>query len=74
MALRLHAVVLSGEIANTKHYSTCGALELRGDDTPLLLQLTGNCGPSLAGKHFRFTARPRIEKEWNAPRKLIHVL
>lgn len=63
MALRLHHVVLSGELINTEHYSTHGWLELRGRDSPLLLQLTGNCGPGLAGCHLRFTARPTSQEK-----------
>ena len=57
MAYWLSDYVLSGEIFNTTNYSVHGWLELRGWDHPLVLQLTGNCSPDLAGWHFRFEAR-----------------
>ena len=67
MALRLNHVVLGGEVINTEHYSTHGWLELRGRESPLLLQLTGNCGPELAGCHFRFTTRTELEEPRRRP-------
>jgi hypothetical protein len=54
MAFRLADRVARGEIFNTRYYSTHGWLELRDSDQPVLLQLTGNCSPDLAGWHFRF--------------------
>ncbi len=54
MAYRLDDSVISGEIFNTTNYCVHGWLELRGWDHPLVLQLTGNCSPDLAGWHFRF--------------------
>ncbi len=56
MACRLDDYVVSGEIFNTTNYSVHGWLELRGWNHPLLLQLTGNCSPDLAGWHIRFEA------------------
>jgi len=56
MALRLGSLVACGEINNTRHYSVCGWLQLRDNDQPLILQLTGNCDPDLAGRHIRFQA------------------
>ncbi len=60
MALRLDEYIVGGEIFNTTHYSVHGWIELRGREQPLVLQLTGNCSPDLAGWHFRFEARPAI--------------
>lgn len=57
MAYWLGDYVVSGEIFNTKNHSVHGWLELRGWNHPLVLQLTGNCSPDLAGWHFRFEAR-----------------
>jgi len=61
MALRLDQVVLSGEIINTRHYSTHGWLEFRGRETPVRLELTGNCGAGLAGCHFQFKVRTELQ-------------
>lgn len=58
MALRLGKHIVSGEIFNTTPYSVHGWVELRGREQPLVLQLTGNCSPDLAGWHFRFEAPP----------------
>jgi len=57
MALRLGNMVISGELFNTQNYSVHGWLALHGADQPLVLNLTGNCGPDLRGKHIRFEAR-----------------
>lgn len=62
MACRLNDFVECGELINTRRFSTRGWLKLRGVETPLTLQLTGNCGPDLAGWHIRFESRgPRAE-------------
>lgn len=62
MACRLNDFVECGELINTRRFSTHGWLKLRGVETPLSLQLTGNCGPDLAGWHIRFESRgPRAE-------------
>ncbi len=58
MALRLAEYVLAGELFNTQKNSVHGYLWLRDCDRPILLQLTGNCLPDLAGHHLRFEARP----------------
>jgi hypothetical protein len=54
MAWRLGDLVVCGEIINRRNYSTHGWIQLRGHETPLLLQLTGNCDPDLYGRHVRF--------------------
>ena len=54
MTLRLDGLVVRGEIDNTRPYSVCGWLKLRGHRTPLTLNLTGDCGPSLRGLRVRF--------------------
>jgi hypothetical protein len=58
MAWRLNDLVVGGELLNTRHYSTHGWLELRDQERPLMLHLTGNCDPDLKGWHIRFTAKP----------------
>lgn len=66
MALRLTDLVVRGEIFNTRWYSVHGWLELQGQESPLHLELTGNCCPDLAGWHIRFesrTARNDVEGE-----------
>jgi hypothetical protein len=67
MALRLDQIVLSGELINTKHYSTHGWLEFRGRETPVVLELTGNCGPQLAGCRIRFNARLELQEMLRGP-------
>jgi hypothetical protein len=58
MAYRLGEYVVYGELFNTHHYSTHGAIVLRGEqpeeNIQLHLELTGDCGRDLRGKHFRF--------------------
>lgn len=58
MAYRLGEYVIYGELFNTRHYSTHGGIILRGDqageEIQLHLELTGDCGRDLRGKHFRF--------------------
>jgi hypothetical protein len=54
MTLRLDGLVVRGEIDNTRPYSVCGWLKLRGHRTPLTLNLTGDCGPTLKGLRVRF--------------------
>ena len=56
MAFRLGELVVCGEIFNTRKNSVHGWFGLRGIDRPLKLELTGNCDPDLAGRHFRFEA------------------
>jgi hypothetical protein len=57
MALRLGDQVVCGEILNTRNYSVHGWIGLRGREQRVLLQLTGNPEPDLAGRHIRFEAR-----------------
>lgn len=58
MAFRLGEYVVYGELYNTRNYSVHGWIVLRGEspghETVIHLDLTGNCGPGLRGKHFRF--------------------
>jgi hypothetical protein len=54
MALQLGDHVVAGEIINRRPYSTHGWLALRGDESPIIFQLTGNCSADLLGKHLRF--------------------
>ncbi|HIJ74147.1 MAG TPA: hypothetical protein HPP83_08610 [Candidatus Hydrogenedentes bacterium] len=58
MALRLGEYVVYGELYNTRNYATHGVMVLRGEtadeETVVRLDLTGNCGPDLQGKAFRF--------------------
>ncbi len=54
MTLRLDGLVVRGEIDNTRPYSVCGWLKLRGHRIPLTLNLTGDCGPGLKGMRIRF--------------------
>ena len=63
MALRLDDLLISGELINTENYSTHGWLRLRGHEQTLMLQLTGNCSPDLAGKHVRFEPRDSADRE-----------
>jgi len=60
MAFRLGELVVCGEIFNTKKNSVHGWLGLRGIDRPVKLELTGDCDPDLAGRHFRFEAPPPV--------------
>ena len=54
MTLRLDGLVIRGEIDNTHPYNVSGWLKLRGHQSPLTLNLTGDCGPSLKGMRVRF--------------------
>jgi len=58
MALRLHHDIVRGEIFNIRPYSTHGWLELRGQESPVMFELTGDCDPDLRGRRIRFEARP----------------
>jgi hypothetical protein len=55
MPLRLGDYVVAGELINRRANSTHGWLALRGEQTPVIFQLTGNCGEELRGKHLRFS-------------------
>jgi hypothetical protein len=59
MALRLGDLVVRGEIFNTRKNSVHGYIQLLGHECPLMIELTGNCDPDLAGWRFRFEASPR---------------
>ena len=68
MTLRLDGLVVRGEIDNTRPYSVCGWLKLRGYRTPLTLNLTGDGGPTIQGRRIRFEHpippddRPEVEE------------
>lgn len=70
MALRLTDLVVCGEIFNTSRYSVHGWIGLRGREQVVHLQLTGNCGPDLAGWHFRFEARDADEERTPTPEQM----
>ncbi len=72
MALRLGDHVIRGEIFNDKPYSTHGWIELEGEETPLIFELTGDCLPDLKGKHVYFRANP--EHDWEKPKPLDRAL
>jgi hypothetical protein len=61
MAYRLGDYVVYGELRN-RHYMTWGIIVLRGEaageETVVRLELTGDCGPDLRGKAFRFSPDP----------------
>jgi hypothetical protein len=63
MAWRLNDLVVRGELFNTRSYSTHGWVELKGQEQPLVLELTGNCSPDLRGWHIQFEARPSPGEE-----------
>jgi hypothetical protein len=54
MDLRLGDYVVAGELINRRPNCTHGWLALRGEETPVIFQLTGNCSASLRGQHIRF--------------------
>ena len=63
MTLRLGDLVVSGEIDNTRPYSVCGWVKLRGQDHPLTLNLTGDAGAGLKGLRVRFEAAGRNARQ-----------
>jgi hypothetical protein len=54
MAWRLHEHVLRGTIDNRTRGRVTGEVWLAGVDQPLVLELTGDCAPDLAGCELRF--------------------
>lgn len=54
MAWRLHEHVLRGKIDNRTRGRVSGEIWLAGIDEPLILELTGNCAPDLAGCELSF--------------------
>jgi hypothetical protein len=54
MAWRLHEHVLRGTIDNRARGRVTGEIWLAGVDQPLVLELTGDCAPDLAGCELRF--------------------
>jgi hypothetical protein len=54
MAWRLHEHVLRGKIDNRTRGRVTGEIWLAGIDQPLVLELTGDCAPDLAGCELRF--------------------
>jgi len=67
MAWRLSEHIASGEIDNLDRHSVHGCLRLRDRDQTLILALTGNCDADLAGKRFRFRAKPRRRDDEISP-------
>jgi len=63
MAFCLSEYVCSGEIVNTLKNSVHGYFAFHGCDRPVILQLTGNCGEELKGRHLRFEVRPSSANE-----------
>ncbi|HOB74118.1 MAG TPA: hypothetical protein PKG54_06290 [Phycisphaerae bacterium] len=63
MALRISDWVVGGEIICTRKNSVHGFLNLRGVERLMILNLTGNPAPDLAGKHLRFKLRGYEEDE-----------
>lgn len=61
MAFRISDYVVRGELINTKRYTTLGWLELAGGEMGLRLELTGDPGEDLKGRHIRFAAVPAPE-------------
>ncbi len=68
MPLSLSDRVVAGELSNAAHNTVHGWLWLRDRDEPVILHLTGNCEPDLAGLHIRFQARPRDRGDEGRPR------
>ena len=54
MAWRLHEHVLRGKIDNRTRGQVSGEIWLAGIDEPLVLELTGDCAPDLAGCELSF--------------------
>ena len=54
MAWRLHEHVLRGKIDNRTRGRVTGEIWLAGTGQPLVLELTGDCAPDLAGCELRF--------------------
>ena len=54
MAWRLHEHVLRGKIDNRTRGRVSGEIWLAGIDEPLVLELTGDCAPDLAGCELSF--------------------
>ncbi len=63
MTLHLSDYVSGGEIINTSRNSVHGFIGLHGCDRPIVLQLTGNCGPNLSGLHFRFESPGQLDPD-----------
>ncbi len=66
MAWRLDEQVVRGELYNNRNYSTHGWVQLRGQESPLHLNLTGNPSPDLLGKQLRFEVRNADQREQEA--------
>ena len=60
MDFRIGDQVVCGEIINTSANTVHGWLELRDVEQPVALQLTGNPGPEMAGRHIRFEVRDDV--------------
>lgn len=70
MAMRLGDYVLEGYFNNLRRNCTFGQLALRGLETPLAFELTGDPGESLRGRSFEFRVRGALEEGEPAPEDL----
>jgi len=67
MAFRLgDYIIICGELSNTSHYSTHGALQLAGMEDAIGIQLTGDCDATSRGAISASRRRPIPP---NAPRR-----
>ena len=67
MAWRLHEHVLRGKIDNRTRGQVSGEIWLAGIDEPLVLELTGDCAPDLAGCELGFQNPDPIQWRRNRP-------
>ena len=72
MAHRIGEHVIAGEIFNTRRHSTHGYLLLKGWESMMAFELTGDARESLAGRHIRFQVTdPDAERPPHNPRELV---
>jgi len=67
MAWRIHEHVLRGKIDNRKRGCVTGETWLAGIDQPLVLELTGDCAPDLAGCELSFENPASIPMTTKSP-------
>jgi hypothetical protein len=67
MAWRLHEHVLRGKIDNRTRGRVTGEIWLAGIDQPLVLELTGDCAPDVAGCELRFQSPNAIAMTTKPP-------
>jgi gentisate 1,2-dioxygenase len=68
MAWRLHEHVLRGRIDNRAPGSVTGEIWLAGIDQPLVLELTGDCAPDVAGCELSFKNPKRYFHDYETAR------